>query len=637
LAALSLAASKTVEPFYYTVIIHQRNQRNKFFLEVESGHSSREKMRAKVCWRLYQAMAYAEATDIHTVFVLLREFPEFVLNYKEHILSSKGVLMSTTKRRTSPYKTNGATLGFEEKLWAAADKLRAHMDAAEYKHVVLGLIFLKYISDAFETRHSALEHDLSDPSSAAYVREPAARYEVLEDRDEYTAENVFWVPAEARWDRLQSQAKSPQVGKLIDDAMTAIERENPRLRGVLPKTYARPDLDKTRLGELLDLIGTIGLGDPESQKKDILGRTYEYFLGRFASAEGKGGGEFYTPACVVKLLVAMIEPYHGRVYDPCCGSGGMFVQSERFVQEHGGRIGDIAVYGQESNPTTWRLAKMNLAIRGIEADLGPEPADSFLRDLHPDLRADFILANPPFNMSEWGGERLEGDPRWKYGAPPRNNANYAWIQHMIYHLAPRGVAGFVLANGSMSSNTSGEGEIRKAMVEADLVDCMIALPGQLFYSTQIPACLWFLARDKSGGNGKTPKRNRRGEVLFFDARKLGTMRDRTHRELTDEDIARIAAVYHAWRGLETLKVSETFRVYEDIPGFCKSATLEEIRGHNYVLTPGRYVGVEDLEDDDEPFEEKFTRLTKKLEEQFAESRRLEEQIWRNLKRLDYGG
>ena len=560
MAALSLAASKTVEPFYYTVIIHQRNQRNKFFLEVESGHSSREKMRAKVCWRLYQAMAYAEATDIHTVFVLLREFPEFVLNYKEHILSSKGVLMSTTKRRTSPYKTNGATLGFEEKLWAAADKLRAHMDAAEYKHVVLGLIFLKYISDAFETRHSALEHDLSDPSSAAYVREPAARYEVLEDRDEYTAENVFWVPAEARWDRLQSQAKSPQVGKLIDDAMTAIERENPRLRGVLPKTYARPDLDKTRLGELLDLIGTIGLGDPESQKKDILGRTYEYFLGRFASAEGKGGGEFYTPACVVKLLVAMIEPYHGRVYDPCCGSGGMFVQSERFVQEHGGRIGDIAVYGQESNPTTWRLAKMNLAIRGIEADLGPEPADSFLRDLHPDLRADFILANPPFNMSEWGGERLEGDPRWKYGAPPRNNANYAWIQHMIYHLAPRGVAGFVLANGSMSSNTSGEGEIRKAMVEADLVDCMIALPGQLFYSTPIPACLWFLARDKSGGNGKTPKRDRRGETLFIDARKLGMMRDRTHRELTDEDIARIAETYHAWRGLETLKVSETFRV-----------------------------------------------------------------------------
>jgi len=534
-------------------------------------------------------------------------------------------------KTSSTYKTNGATLGFEEKLWAAADKLRAHMDAAEYKHVVLGLIFLKYISDAFETRRSALEHDLSDPSSAAFVKEPAARYEVLEDRDEYTAENVFWVPAEARWDRLQSQAKSPQVGKLIDDAMTAIERENPRLRGVLPKTYARPDLDKTRLGELLDLIGTIGLGDPESQKKDILGRTYEYFLGRFASAEGKGGGEFYTPACVVKLLVAMIEPYHGRVYDPCCGSGGMFVQSERFVQEHGGRIGDIAVYGQESNPTTWRLAKMNLAIRGIEADLGPEPGDSFLRDLHPDLKSDFILANPPFNMSEWGGERLEGDQRWKYGTPSRNNANYAWIQHMVHHLAPRGAAGFVLANGSMSSNTSGEGEIRKAMLEADLVDCMIALPGQLFYSTPIPACLWFLARDKNGGNGKTPKRDRRGEMLFIDARKLGAMRDRTHAELTDEDIARIAAVYHAWRG------EKEAEEYQDVPGFCKSAKFDLISSHDFVLTPGRYVGAADLEEDDEPFEEKLARLTKTLEEQFNESAELEEHIRQNLKVLEHGG
>jgi type I restriction enzyme M protein len=528
--------------------------------------------------------------------------------------------------RTKP-KTNGATLGFEEKLWAAADKLRAHMDAAEYKHVVLGLIFLKYISDAFETRRSALEHDLSDPSSAAFVREAANRYQVLEDRDEYSAENVFWVPAESRWDRLQSQAKSPQVGKLIDDAMTAIERENPRLRGVLPKTYARPDLDKTRLGELLDLIGTIGLGDPESQKKDILGRTYEYFLGRFASAEGKGGGEFYTPACVVKLLVAMIEPYHGRVYDPCCGSGGMFVQSERFVQEHGGRIGDIAVYGQESNPTTWRLAKMNLAIRGIEADLGPEPGDSFLRDLHPDLRADFILANPPFNMSEWGGERLKDDPRWKYGTPSRNNANYAWIQHMVHHLAPRGVAGFVLANGSMSSNTSGEGEIRKALVEADLVDCMIALPGQLFYSTQIPACLWFLARDKSGGNCKTPKRDRRGETLFIDARKLGVMRDRTHLELTDENIARVAAVYHSWRG------EKEAGEYQDVPGFCKSTKLEEIKGHEFALTPGRYVGAADLDEDDEPFDEKYARLTRQLEEQFTENAKLTDRIRGNLHRV----
>ena len=425
------------------------------------------------------------------------------------------------KKKPSKNNNNGATLGFEEKLWAAADKMRGHMDSAEYKHVVLGLLFLKYISDAFEARRSALEGELSDPKSTAYIREPQSRYQVLEDRDEYTAENVFWVPAEARWERLQARAKSPEIGKLLDEAMTAIERENPRLKGVLPKIYARPDLDKTRLGELLDLVSTIGLGDAESQKKDILGRTYEYFLGRFASAEGKGGGEFYTPACVVKLLVAMLEPYHGRVYDPCCGSGGMFVQSENFVLAHGGRIGDISIYGQESNPTTWRLAKMNLAIRGIEADLGPEPADTFHRDLHPDLKADFILANPPFNMSDWGVERLENDIRWKYGTPPKGNANYGWIQHKIHHLAPRGYAGFVLANGSMSSNTSGEGDIRKAIVDADLVDCMIALPGQLFYSTQIPACLWFLARDKSGGNGKTPKRDRRGEVLVYRCSQAG--------------------------------------------------------------------------------------------------------------------
>lgn len=530
-------------------------------------------------------------------------------------------------KSSSTYKSNGATLGFEEKLWAAADKLRGHMDAAEYKHVVLGLIFLKYISDAFETRRSSLERDLSDPSNAAFVKEPKARYEVLEDRDEYSAEYVFWVPAEARWNQLQAQAKSPQVGKLIDDAMTAIERENPRLRGVLPKTYARPDLDKARLGELLDLIGTIGLGDPESRKKDILGRTYEYFLGRFASAEGKGGGEFYTPACVVKLLVAMIEPYHGRVYDPCCGSGGMFVQSERFVQEHGGRIGDIAIYGQESNPTTWRLAKMNLAIRGIEADLGPEPSDSFLRDLHPDLRADFVLANPPFNMSEWGGEGLEGDKRWKYGTPPNNNANYAWIQHMVYHLTPRGIAGFVLANGSMSSNTSGEGDIRRLIVKADLVDCMIALPVQLFYSTQIPACLWFLARDKSGGNGKTPKRDRRGETLFIDARKLGVMRDRTHRELTDEEIVRVATIYHDWRG------EKVEGVYQDVPGLCMSAKLEVISGSNYILTPGRYVGAGELDDDDEPFQEKLVGLIKTLDAQFEESEQLENKIKSNIRRL----
>ena len=527
-------------------------------------------------------------------------------------------------------KYNTTNLGFEEKLWAAADKLRGHMDAAEYKHVVLGLIFLKYISDAFETRRQALERDLSDPQSAAYIRETAARYEVMEDRDEYTAENVFWVPAESRWEKLQAAAKSPNIGKLLDEAMTLIERENPNLKGVLPKNYARPDLDKTRLGELLDLIGTIGLGDPESQKKDILGRTYEYFLGRFASAEGKAGGEFYTPACVVKLLVEMLEPYQGRIYDPCCGSGGMFVQSEKFVLAHGGRIGDIAIYGQESNPTTWRLAKMNLAIRGIEADLGTEPADTFLRDMHPDLRADFILANPPFNMSEWGGERLEKDSRWKYGAPPRNNANYGWIQHKIHHLAARGYAGFVLANGAMSSTFSGEGEIRKAIVEADLVDCMVALPGQLFYSTQIPACLWFLAKDKSGGNGKTAKRDRRGKVLFIDARKLGELRDRIHRELSSESVALIAKTYHAWRG------EKESGEYSDIPGFCKNVSLQEIAQHNYVLTPGRYVGAQELEEDDEPFEEKMERLSSVLQNQFEESSRLEFTIKTSLEKLGYG-
>jgi type I restriction enzyme M protein len=534
-----------------------------------------------------------------------------------------------SKKKTTKKSSNGATLGFEKKLWAAADKMRGHMDSAEYKHVVLGLLFLKYISDAFEARRSALEGELTNPSHPAYVREPQSRYEVMEDRDEYTAENIFWVPTDARWQKLQSGAKSPKIGKIVDDAMTAIERENPRLRGVLPKIYARPDLDKTRLGELLDLISTIGLGDAESQKKDILGRTYEYFLSKFASAEGKGGGEFYTPASVVQLLVAMLEPYQGRVYDPCCGSGGMFVQSENFVLAHGGRIGDIAVYGQESNPTTWRLAKMNLAIRGIEADLGPEPADTFLRDLHPDLKADTILANPPFNLKDWGVERLENDIRWKFGTPSKGNANYGWIQHMIHHLSPRGYAGFVLANGSMSSQTSGEGKIRQAIVEADLVDCMVALPGQLFYSTPIPACLWFLARDKSGGNGGAQKRDRRGETLFIDMRKMGEMRDRTHRELTADEVKRVVEIYYAWREIDG--------DYADIPGFCKSATREKIHKHNYVLTPGLYVGVEDLEDDDEPFEEKFERLTEKLDEQFAESAKQEKRIRQNLKGLENGG
>lgn len=527
-------------------------------------------------------------------------------------------------KKPTTNKNSTASLGFEEKLWAAADKMRGHMDPGEYKHVVLGLIFLKYISDRFEAQRAKLKGEMEDPKSPLYIKEKKARYQTLEDRDEYNAENVFWVPAEARWINLQNKAKDPSIGKYIDDAMLIIEKENPSLKGVLPKNYARPDLDKTRLGELLDLIGTIGLGDEISRKQDVLGRVYEYFLAKFASAEGKGGGEFYTPAHVVRLLVEMLEPYKGRVFDPCCGSGGMFVQSEKFVEEHGGRIGDISIYGQESNPTTWRLARINLAIRGIEADLGNSHGDSFHHDMHPDLKADFILANPPFNDSDWGGERLEKDARWKFGIPPKSNANYAWISHFIHHLAPHGVAGFVLANGSMSTQQSGEGQIRKAIIEADLVDCMVALPGQLFYSTQIPVCLWFVARNKN--NGKF--RDRRGETLFIDARKLGTMSDRTHRELTGEDIAKIAGTYHAWRSQDG---------YEDQPGFCKATKLEDIQSHNYVLTPGRYVGVPELEEDDEPFEEKMARLTAALAEQLAEGERLEAEIQKNLKELGYGG
>lgn len=527
----------------------------------------------------------------------------------------------STRQKTS----NGANLGFEATLWAAADKLRNNMDAAEYKHVVLGLIFLKYISDAFEERRVSLETELGDPKSEWYVAEPQARYRTLEDRDEYQSANVFWVPKAARWSTLQANAKQPAIGKQIDDAMVAIERDNPSLKGVLPKDYARPALDKTRLGELIDLIGTIGLGDKENRSKDILGRVYEYFLSQFASAEGKKGGQFYTPRCVVKTLVEMIEPFRGRVYDPCCGSGGMFVQSEKFVEARGGRINDIAIYGQESNPTTWKLAKMNLAIRGIESNLGTEHADSFHRDLHPDLKADFVLANPPFNSSDWGGEHLKEDARWKYGLPPAGNANFAWVQHFIHHLAPTGIAGFVLANGSMSSNQSGEGEIRKNLIEADLVDCMIAMPGQLFYSTQIPVCLWFVTRDKKNHRF----RDRRSQTLFIDARKMGTLIDRVHRDLTDEDIARIASTYHAWRG------EKEAGAYADVPGFCKSASVEEISKNGFVLTPGRYVGAEDVVDDGEPFEEKMGRLTRKLGEQFRESERLEREIEGNLKGLGY--
>ncbi len=523
-------------------------------------------------------------------------------------------------------KNNGANLGFEETLWQAADKMRGHMDSAEYKHVVLGLIFLKYISDAFEERRSQLEEATADPSNELYVIDPEDRFEVLEDRDEYVSENVFWVPIEARWQYLQANAKQPNIGKLIDDAMVAIEQDNPPLKGVLPKDYARPTLDKQRLGELIDLIGTIGLGDKESRSKDILGRVYEYFLSKFASAEGKGGGEFYTPQSVVKLLVAMIEPYKGRVYDPCCGSGGMFVQSEKFMQAHGGRLGDLSIYGQESNATTWRLAKMNLAIRRIDANLGSHNADTFHDDLHKDLRADFILANPPFNDSDWGGDRLREDGRWKYGTPPIGNANFAWIQHFIHHLAPSGIAGFVLANGSMSSNQSNEGEIRKTIIEADLVDCMISLPGQLFYRRQLPACLWFLSRNKKNGRF----RDRSGQILFIDARKLGHLADRTHREFSDKEISYIAQTYHAWRG------EKNAGEYQDISGFCKSVTTEEVAIHSYILTPGRFVGAEEVEDDDEQYQEKMSRLVVRLEDQFRNSVLLEEDIKKSLSRLGYG-
>ena len=534
--------------------------------------------------------------------------------------------------------SQSATTGYEAELWQLADTLRGSMDAAEYKHVVLGLIFLKYISDAFEEMHTRLEREQSEGADP-------------EDPDEYRAENVFWVPPEARWAQLKAQARQPAIGQFVDAAMAGIERDNPALKGVLPKEYARPALDKQRLGQLIDLISNIKVGDKEARSKDVLGRIYEYFLSQFASAEGKKGGEFYTPRCVVKLLVEMLEPYQGRVYDPCCGSSGMFVQSIEFIEAHasgngnGGRgRGDISIYGQESNYTTWRLAKMNLAIRGIEGQIAH--GDSFHDDRHPDLKADFILANPPFNVSDWGGERLSDDKRWRYGTPPKGNANFAWVQHIVHHLTPGGVAGFVLANGSMSSNQKSEGEIRRGLIEAGLVDCIVALPGQLFYSTQIPACLWFLARgDDPKLQSEEPVLRSRscpslqhGEILFIDARKLGRMVDRTHRELTDEEITRIAETYHAWRGRPRPEESvlEERGEYEDIPGFCKAAPLEEVRKHGHVLTPGRYVGAELQEEDGEPFEEKMGRLVTQLRQQQAEAQRLDAAIEENLTRLGFG-
>ncbi|MCA3006380.1 MAG: SAM-dependent DNA methyltransferase [Phycisphaerales bacterium] len=526
------------------------------------------------------------------------------------------------KRRTattSPAaESTDADLGFEKQLFKAADALRNNMDAAEYKHVVLGLIFLKYISDAFEAKHAELAAGKSKGADP-------------EDPDEYKADNIFWVPRPARWSHLLAKAKDPKIGTIVDAAMDAIEADNPSLKSVLPRDYARPGLDKHRLGQLIDLIGNIGLGGPNARAKDLLGRIYEYFLSEFASAEGKKGGQFYTPRPVVRLLVNMLAPYKGRIYDPCCGSAGMFVQSEEFIEHHGGRIGDISVFGQESNYTTWRLAKMNLAIRGIDAAI--THGDSFHNDHHPDLKADFVIANPPFNDSDWRGDLLKDDARWKHGVPPPGNANFAWVQHFLSKLSPTGYAGFVLANGSMSSNSSGEGDIRKSIIEADLVDCMVALPGQLFYSTPIPVCLWFLARDKKNGGLAGKLRDRRGQVLFIDARKKGKMINRVQLTLTEADITDIAGTYHAWRG--DTRNTPNGHTYADIPGFCKSATLDEIRSHGHVLTPGRYVGAKEAEDDGIPFENKIASLTAELAALTAQGAELDRAIAANLAAIGF--
>lgn len=505
---------------------------------------------------------------------------------------------------------------FEQKLWKTADKLRKNIDAAEYKHIVLGLIFLKYISDAFEELHQKLLAGEGDYAGA----DP-------EDRDEYSAENVFFVPVEARWAYLQAQAKQPDIGKTVDLGMEAIEQENAkRLKGILPKVYGQQKLDQKSLGGLIDLIGSITLGDAEAQAQDVLGRVYEYFLGQFALAEGKKGGQFYTPESIVKLLVEMLEPYNGRVFDPCCGSGGMFVQSEKFVKNHQGRLDDISIYGQESNETTYKLCRMNLAIRGIDgSNIKWNPEGSFLNDAHKDLKADFVIANPPFNDSDWGGELLRNDGRWldKDLVPPVGNANFAWVSHFIYHLAPTGSAGFVLSNGSLSSNTSGEGDIRKALVLKDLVDCIVMLPTQLFYNTGIPACLWFLSRYKNGNKN----RDRHGEVLFIDASELGYMVNRSSRAFTEAEISKIADTYHEWK--------KSGGSYRDIKGFCKSASIAEIEKHNFVLTPGRYVGIPDEVEDGVSFEEKMSELTMALGEQMREGQLLDEEIKKQLLKVGF--
>jgi type I restriction enzyme M protein len=528
----------------------------------------------------------------------------------------------------------------DKQLWTAADRLRSNLDAAVYKHVVLGLIFLKYVSDAFKERRVELEQQFRDPNHDYYLGDDSLIPEELEARDYYTEKNVFWVPALARWDFIAANAKVALgtklsvkngktaeyvfkgIGRLLDDALEAVEKDNPKLKNVLVKDYARLQIDSA-LPSLIDLIATIPFHHETLNAKDILGHVYEYFLGEFAMAEGKKGGQYYTPKSIVTVIVEILQPFQGRVYDPCCGSGGFFVQSEKFVEEHGGRIGQLSIYGQESNPTTWRLASMNMAIRGMDFDFGKEPANTFTRDQHPDLRADYIMANPPFNMKEWKDGVSDDDPRWKYGVPPVGNANFAWLQHMVHHLAPNGSLALLLANGSMSSNTSNEGEIRKALIEADLVECMVALPGQLFTNTQIPACIWFLTRTKAVRNGT---RARHGETLFIDARNLGFMKDRVLRDFASEDIRRVADTFHAWKNGNS---------YADVPGFCKAAKLEEIKKHDYVLTPGRYVGAADVADDGEVFENKMKVLTKQLKDQFAESSRLEAEIRKNLAGLGY--
>lgn len=522
----------------------------------------------------------------------------------------------------------------ENKLWNSADKLRSNLDAAVYKHVVLGLVFLKYVSNSFDQRREQLIADFTNPSHEDYLDgDEELLLEELEDRDAYTEANVFWVPEPARWQNLQNSAKlslgSPLpwggefkgVGKLLDDAMEAIEKDNPKLKNILNKDYGRLELGSDKLAQLIDLIATVPFNHATMSSKDILGHVYEYFLGEFASAEGKKGGQFYTPKSIVNLIVECLEPYNGRVYDPAMGSGGFFISSEKFIEEHGGKIGQVSIYGQESNPTTWRLAAMNMVIRGIEFDFGKEPADTLNNDQHPDLRADFVMANPPFNQKEWGGS--DDDKRWKYGIPPKTNANFAWIQHMMYHLNDNGSMGLLLANGSMSSNTNNEGEIRKNLIEADLIECMVALPGQLFTNTQIPACIWFLTKNKQA-RGK--KRNRQGETLFIDARKLGYMKDRVLRDFSKDDIQKLANTFHNW---------QQGKDYQDELGFCFSAKLADIQKHDYVLTPGRYVGAAEIEEDDEPIREKVDQLTALLEEQFAEGRILEDAIQANLMELRY--